>query len=392
VSAAAAGREPRGARPVTDGGALGPWLWGAPTDLAAFGGSALLALALVALAPQLAPSGVVPAWATLALVVGVDVAHVWTTLARTYLDPDERAAHAGLYLAVPLGCFVVGALLTRVGLLAFWRVLAYLALVHFVRQQIGWVAIYRARAGLRSPLDRALDELAVYASTLYPVLVWHAHAPRAFDWFVEGDFVAVPSLLPALPGLRGVWLLALGAYAVRAVALGVREGRWLVGKHLVVATTALTWFWGIVGTDADFPFTVANVLPHGVPYAVLLWRYARARSDELARASGPTRPRGVLVRLVRAGPLVAVAAVVGLALAEELLWETLIHRDTSSPLSFVTVPELPEFVVALLVPLLALPQATHYVLDAVLWRRGATGSAQAVALGFRGASGGALGN
>ena len=392
MSAAAAGRALGGAPTTTDDGPLGPWIWGAPTDLVAFGGSALLALALVALAPHFAPSGAVPAWATLALVVGVDVAHVWTTLARTYLDPEERAAHAGLYLAVPLGCFVAGALLTRLGSLAFWRVLAYLALLHFVRQQIGWVAIYRARAKLRGVLDRAIDDAAIYASTLYPVAVWHAHAPRAFDWFVEGDFVAVPSLLPALPALRCAWLLALGAYGVRALALGVREGRWLVGKHLVVATTALTWFWGIVGTDADFPFTAANVLPHGVPYAVLLWRYARARSDELARAAGPMRPRGVLVRVVRAGPLAAVAAVVGLALTEELLWQVLVVRDAASPFALATGPELPEVVVALLTPLLALPQATHYVLDAVLWRRGATGSAQATALGFRRASGGAPAN
>jgi hypothetical protein len=42
-------------------------------------------------------------------------------------------------------------------------------------------------------------------------------------------------------------------------------------------------------------------------------------------------------------------------------------------------------VLALLVPLLALPQATHYVLDGMLWRRGDTRRlpAQRRALGFR---------
>jgi hypothetical protein len=98
----------------------------------------------------------------------------------------------------------------------------------------------------------------------------------------------------------------------------------------------------------------------------------------------------VLVRIVRAGPLAAGAAVVGLALAEELLWQGFVFRDAASPLAFVVGPELPEAVVALLLPLFALPQATHYVLDAVLWRRGATGSAQAAALGFRAAPHGAL--
>ena len=33
------------------------------------------------------------------------------------------------------------------GELVFWRALAYLAVFHFVRQQYGWMALYRARMG-----------------------------------------------------------------------------------------------------------------------------------------------------------------------------------------------------------------------------------------------------
>jgi hypothetical protein len=48
--------------------------------------------------------------------------------------------------------------------------------------------------------------------------------------------------------------------------------------------------------------------------------------------------------------------------------------------------ELTEITLALLVPLLALPQATHYLLDGVLWRRTDTRRlrAQRAALGFDG--------
>jgi len=55
--------------------------------------------------------------------------------------------------------------------LALFRALAYLALCHFVRQQTGWVARYRARAGDRSLFSRVIDGAAVYAATLYPRLV-----------------------------------------------------------------------------------------------------------------------------------------------------------------------------------------------------------------------------
>jgi hypothetical protein len=363
----------------------GPWIWGASTDLLAFGGSAAVAVALAACSSRIAHSGALPPWLFLLLVVGVDVAHVWSTLFRTYLDPEELARRRLLYAGVPLACFAIGVGLMRLGPLAFWRVLAYLALAHFVRQQIGWVAVYRARARLTGALDRWLDDAAIYLATLYPVVDWHARAPRPFDWFVSGDFVPLAELAVALPFVRVAWALALLAYAARAVALAFTRGAFLVGKHLVVATTALSWHVAIVSSDADLPFTAANVLPHGVPYLVLLWRFARARASELgareAAALAP-RPPSLYVRFVAFGALAFVGLVVGLGWVEELLWDRLVWHEHPSLFGGADEWHLPDRVLALVVPLLALPQATHYVLDAVLWRRGAGGSAAARALGF----------
>ena len=81
---------------------FGPWLWGAPVDLAVFGGGALFALGLVAARRSLGIGEVLPEWAWIAFVLGVDVAHVWTTLFRTYLDGPELKRHPARYVAVPL--------------------------------------------------------------------------------------------------------------------------------------------------------------------------------------------------------------------------------------------------------------------------------------------------
>ncbi|MFO0669386.1 MAG: hypothetical protein U0235_07145 [Polyangiaceae bacterium] len=125
-----------------------PFLWGARVDLLAFGGSAAVALALVAVGHALGWSeGPMPEWGWLAFVLVVDVAHVWATLFRTYLDREEIARRRALYVALPAGLYVAGVALHAASALAFWRVLAYLAVFRFVRQQAGWVAIYRARAG-----------------------------------------------------------------------------------------------------------------------------------------------------------------------------------------------------------------------------------------------------
>jgi hypothetical protein len=357
-------------------GRSAPWLFGRRVDLAVFGGPALVALVLVALAPRLAPDGALPAWGWLAFVLAVDVAHVHTTLFRTYFDRAELRARPWLYALLPIGCWAFGVALHLRSELSFWRVLAYVAVFHFVRQQVGWVMIYRARAAERSRGGRFFDQAVVYVSTLYPLAYWHAHLPRAFRWFVDGDFVALPALGGMVRALGALEALLLLAYAARAIASAARGATPNWGKHLVVATTAATWFVGIVATDSDFAFTVSNVLVHGVPYFALLWAYSRARAPE-AKGS-------LLARVVGLGFVAFVATALAIAFAEELAWDRLVWHEAPPWFGGVArdTPLLGSVARALVVPLLAVPQATHYLLDALLWRRQDTGPAQRRALGF----------
>lgn len=362
-----------GGIPSAEGTSRGGWIWSAPVDLGVFGGSAAASLLLVLVGPRLSPDGALPAWGFFVLVVCIDVAHVWSTLYRTYLDWVELSRRPFLYAGVPLAVFAVGVALHRWSALAFWRALAYVAVFHFVRQQAGWVAIYRARSGERGLLDRALDDAAIYASTLFPLAVWHARLPRAFDWFVEGDFVPLPRLERALPWITAATSIVLAAYAVRSVARAVR-GRHTLGKDVVVATTAITWCVGIVLTDSDVQFTAANVIVHGVPYLALLFGYLRERT----RHDAPP-----LLGLVARGGIGAfMGLVVALAFAEELVWDRAVWHARPSLFGVSSDHVLSPAALSILVPLLALPQGTHYVLDAVLWRRKDTGRAQARALGF----------
>lgn len=354
----------------------GPFIWGARKDFAIFGGSAALALALAALSPQLSDAGAVPTWGWVAFVLAVDVAHVHATLFRTYFDRDELAKRPAMYIALPLGCWAVGFVLHLASELAFWRVLAYVAVMHFVRQQIGWVAIYRARVGDRSLLGRVLDDATVYAATGFPLLYWHAHLPRPFRWFVEGDFVTWPWFETVVLPAKILWAVLLVAYALRAIGQGLQKQTIAWGKHLVVGTTALTWYVGIVWTNSDFQFTVTNVIVHGLPYMALLWVYTRERALE--------RPGTFVARVASLGIMAFVATLLALAFAEEMLWDRLVWHDRPSLFggAWRGDPLLGPLARAFIVPLLALPQSTHYVLDAVLWRRRDTGLAQARALGF----------
>ncbi len=419
-----------------------PYLFGSRrVDLLAFGGTALLS---VVLAAGLTAAGIVetPPWLWLLLVVGVDVAHVWSTLFRTYLDRAELARRSLLYTLAPAGCYLAGVLAYQSSATTFWRLLAYVAAFHFVRQQRGFLALYHRAAASppetrhapethdapkrtpgdpkdsdpppssgehvfvptkpttvagfvgtnpdqqrvpervaqrpghlslhrveqqgrtlgsggpepRSVLDLAgidakLDVAAIYAATLGPLVYWHARLPRGFAWFVEGDFAPIPHGF-------GVAALAISGTLLAAWGLKQFARGWAFGPQLLIPATAVVWFSGIVVFDNDVAFTATNILLHGVPYFLLLYRYGAKR----ASGEGYGVARAVLAR----GVAPFLALLIGLGLIEEMSWDALVWHEH---LGLLGLPALDASEwLPFLVPLLALPQATHYVLDAFIWR------------------------
>lgn len=329
------------------------WLFSPRVDVGVFAGSALASAALVLLAPALGIGADTPLWAWAVLVLGIDVAHVWSTLFRVYLDGDELRRRPVLYAAAPLLAWAVGVSAYAVSSGLFWRLFAYVAAWHFVKQQVGWMVLYGRRAR-SSQAELRLDQAAIYAATLGPVVWWHANLPRPFWWFVEGDFIGG---LPAWVGTAALVLhfgvLALW-FAARVKARSVHTG-----KVLLLLATWVAWFGGIVLARSDFAFTVMNVVLHGVPYFALLYQYARGRHRE-----GGYGKLGVFVR---AGLPGFFSLLIALAFLEEFFWDRMVWHERGA-LFGGAVLDVPEGALALLVPLLALPQATHYLLDGFIWR------------------------
>jgi hypothetical protein len=337
----------------------GAWLFSRRTDLQIFGAPALVSLALVGIGLLTGrASGDTPVGLWLMAVVLVDVAHVWSTVYRVYADPVEVRRRPLLYLGVPAIVYAIGVALHLRGPLLFWRVLAYGAVFHFVRQQYGWVMLYRRRSGDRDRLGRIVDSAAIYACTLYPLIAWHASLPRRFHWFLPGDFIGGLPRSVERAAFAG-YVLSLSAYAALAIRDALR-GRASWGKHLVVGSTAICWYLGIVAFDSDYVFTVTNVLIHGVPYFALVFRYGRRRFEG---------ERGAAASLFRAGWPAFYAVLVAVALVEEGIWDAFVWHDhprVSGPIAV----DLPAVALALLVPLLAVPQGVHYVLDGFIWKVG----------------------
>jgi len=337
------------------------WVLSPRADAWMFTGSLAVGLLItLAFAGAGALHAEVPPWLFVLLVAGVDVAHVYATAFRVYLDPARFQRHSTLYLAVPVLALAAGQVLHSHDPLTFWRALAYLAVYHFVRQQWGWVAYTRRRAG-EGRADLYLDKAVTYAATVAPLVWWHASQPREIAWFMEGDFLALPRAVGVAALLTSALLHA--AFALQQVR-HARSGRgvnW--AKVQVVATTSIGWTAAIVVLDSDVAFTALNVLGHGVPYLAVVWRIevAAARPSDAASA-----------RLFRPG-LRSVALFLG-ALAvcgysEEWLWHQFVWQEHLEAFPGPFAGDGPSGSLAsFLVPLLAVPQATHYVLDGWLWR------------------------
>ncbi|MFT5431077.1 MAG: hypothetical protein ACI9OJ_001756 [Myxococcota bacterium] len=335
----------------------GNWIRSREFDLTFFIAPGLLSLlivvpALLGLWPEDLEK---PAFVWLAVIVGVDVAHVWSTLHRVYLNRAERRRRPWLYWGTPLGVYLLGTLLYATNPGWFWTALAYVAVHHFIRQQVGFMALYRGQLGESDPIARRLDHIAIYVATLGPVLWWHLHLPRNFCWFVPGDFIGgwqhtdLGMLVSTV--LWPVYVATLGAWFGHAVFKRASNP----GRNLTMLQTVSTWLVGIVLLNGDLIFTLTNVLIHGIPYMALVWH----------TTSGPqTKPR--------LGPALARGArflvpLLGLAFAEEFLWDVTIMHDHPQFFGEWGLP-ITDTLLLIVVPLLSVPQATHYVLDAFIWR------------------------
>lgn len=308
-------------------------------------------------------TALLPLAAWVILVMCIDVAHVYSTLFRTYFHRERFAKQKTLFTVVPVLCYVVGVLIYSGSNVLFWRLLAYLAVFHFIRQQYGFMRLY-SRTEESKPWEKSVDTLAVYAATLLPIVYWHASPGRNFNWFVDGDFLQW-SWAQARVFLTISYALIVSLYCFKEALLIYRTKQFNLPRNLLISGTGIAWYFGIVYFNGDLAFTLLNVVSHGIPYMALIW--LMGKKEQQPKCKG-----GLGSLLFRTYGLFAFMVLILLfAYFEEGLWDGLIWREHHSVFAvFSQLPQVTdEKLLAFLVPLLSLPQSTHYVLDGFIWRR-----------------------
>jgi hypothetical protein len=296
------------------------------------------------------------------VVLGVDVGHVWSTLFETYLNREKFRLRKDLFLFTPLFCWLVGVMIFSFGAIYFWRALAYLAVFHFVRQQWGFYALYSRS----SKWSFRFGKYSLYLGMIHPLMYWHTSSEREFQWFMQGDFFKHLQGLHSLTQvIAAAFVLSLVLFVVFEMRDSLKNKKWQPQLWLVLMGTCLAWHFGIVYFNNDFAFTITNVLSHGVPYFALVWL---RNHNSLTKGKMRYLPRIQNASFWIFG-IVFYAGV--LAFFEEYLWAGFFWRDHFEVLPGASsLPELGGTPWAtVLLPLLAVPQATHYVLDGFIWKK-----------------------
>jgi len=301
------------------------------------------------------------AWVVLILLI--DVAHVYSTLYRTYFDPQSFRKQKNLLLAIPFISFVAGVLLYSVSALWFWRILAYVAIFHFIRQQYGFMRVY-SRRETPGTWFAIIDKITIYYAALYPMLYWHLKGPRNFNWFLENDLLYFQSPV-LLQVLTGIYYLIVVVYILREVLSFIKSRFVNLPRLLVIAGTLISWYAGIVYFNGDMAFTLLNVVSHGIPYMALIWLFGKKNYTAPGKGN-----RFLQLLFSSKGLIIFIGLLFVFAFVEEGLWDWAVWQEHAKVFNMTWLGEISVSTKALsfIVPLLALPQITHYILDGFIWK------------------------
>lgn len=308
-----------------------------------------------------------PLWAWVVFVLCIDVSHVYSSLFRTYFNKKEFSENKTLFTLLPLAVFFIGVILHSISAHVFWRVLAYSAVFHFIRQQYGFMRLY-ARNDNASNFSRRIDALLIYTSTLYPILYWHVNIPRNFRWFTDGDFfTGIPMVFEKIGFVFYVGLILI--YLVKEIRETYIAKYFNIPKNLILLGTALSWYIGIVLLNGDMIFTITNVVTHGIPYMALVWVYGKRQADKDSSVLVLEKLQYKVFFSKYSFPIFILALLI-FGYIEEGFWAGFVWREHLEV--FGIFEKLPVIrsrdTLSWVVPLLTLPQATHYVLDGFIWK------------------------
>jgi hypothetical protein len=342
-----------------------PWLYNSFVEFIFILLPPFICLLLIVLLPQyFSSNATISNYSWIILVLLIDVAHVYSTLYRTYFDKEMLQNDKTVLYAIPLVAFLCSVVLYNLSSFWFWRIMAYTAVFHFIRQQYGFMRLYSTK-DTNNKSQIWLDKFVIYYATIYPIIYWHCSTNRRFDWFVDGDFLLYKNATIVFISTV-VYYAMIILFVVNTLYITVVKKVINIPKLLVIIGTLLSWYFGIIYFNGDMTFTLLNIVSHGIPYMALVWIYSYKKYQ-----SKPNYSTSINKKIFsKYGVLLFIAIIFLLAYVEEGLWNGLVWKENKRIFHLFAQPFInpSHQMLSFIVPILALPQITHYIIDGFIWR------------------------
>ena len=243
------------------------WIINKQQDLFFFTGSAIFGFALMFIGLVF---GTVPALLAVLLALFIDGPHVYATATRALFDPEERKRIGLTWWLLMLLCCISPVISWLIGFRAFSLLVACWAVYHTGKQHLGFVLIYRRKAGERKHFR--LDKWFTLASQLLP-----------FAFYLSAR---ITGTMKALPLFLTAGIVTSAIYANQQFKNETRNWPKLI--LLILFTPLHWWAWIYAAPEPTSPSrllvaTLTVNVGHSLQYLRLMWfhnhnRY-QTRSD-----------------------------------------------------------------------------------------------------------------
>lgn len=195
-----------------------------------------------------------------------DTGHVYTTVWRTYLNPQELNRKKKYYILMPLAIFSFFFLWMYMKVPYLGAFIAYFTIYHNLRQFYGMNKWYQK---INKAFDSVSDKF-MYTLCIIPVVV--AHFRTDLQWttyYSDSDVFMYPSLFYKNI-FTLVYLLVFAAWVAYEFIKAHKQSKWEFARILAVLFPILTYTYCFMFATTVTGILFPLVVSHGLSYIVLV--------------------------------------------------------------------------------------------------------------------------
>lgn len=275
----------------------------------------------------------------------IDSGHIWPSFFVAFSLKKHRHILRMLPFLVFFSYLAIG---IQYGKFGIYRTHAYMAAIHFIRQQYG---LYKLSCNINPRENRWLQKIEICALYLITITSLTARMSNGSRWMREGDLVRIPGHFyePSL-------YIFVGSCIAVALIFGYQwyQSRMFSKSRFIIYSSAVV-AWGTIGFT-DYPLIALFPLFHDLPYLGLVYKY-------------PIKAFSHFKSMFKNVPLLKVGGGFLLFLLITIVVGAHVEFAMYEYLDFKVDPALSQFTLVTFCALAFLPTTTHYLIDAVIWRK-----------------------